>query len=322
MEAEFSMDLKIQKSNWNQFERHYKGYYRIAIGNVEDTIVTYCRADKRMASIETNKDLVGLLLVLRSVCVQNYGAIKVNQEYQNLSTLHLAVAYRQKKNVNDTKFADEVADRYESALFTSGRFTICGASAHEFVLKTYPPSPLTFIEYLQLQKEDQTPIDALVKERTVARLIVKSSLNDRLRDHLITAFSTGDDCYPNTISDALSLLSTFVKAKKDTTAEDAVVSYHEVAHEVDIADDNEDTCAVSDTEANDMNDVVYDCVKEDDIESDADEHGNHVQFSASVMAMVIAEATADAEEDQFIGASFAQLQDVEDVYEDDEPDIV
>jgi hypothetical protein len=73
-----------------------------------------------MASIETNKDLVGLLLVLRSVCAQNHGAIKVDQEYQNLSTLHPAVAYRQKKNVNDTKFADEVADRYESALFTSG----------------------------------------------------------------------------------------------------------------------------------------------------------------------------------------------------------
>jgi hypothetical protein len=29
-----------------------------------------------------------------------------------------------------------------------------------------------------------------------------------------------------------------------------------------------------------------------------------------------------ADENQFIGASFAQLQDVDDVYEDDEPDIV
>jgi hypothetical protein len=26
MEAKYSMDLKIQKSNWNQFERHYEGY--------------------------------------------------------------------------------------------------------------------------------------------------------------------------------------------------------------------------------------------------------------------------------------------------------
>jgi hypothetical protein len=59
MEAEYNMDLKIQKSNWNQFERHYEGYYRTAVGNVADTIMTNCRADKRMALVESKKDLVG-----------------------------------------------------------------------------------------------------------------------------------------------------------------------------------------------------------------------------------------------------------------------
>jgi hypothetical protein len=40
------------------------------------------------------------------------------------------------------------------------------------------------------------------------------------------------------------------------------------------------------------------------------------------MAAIIAEATAETELDQFVGASFALLQDVDDVYEDNEPDIV
>jgi hypothetical protein len=40
------------------------------------------------------------------------------------------------------------------------------------------------------------------------------------------------------------------------------------------------------------------------------------------MAVIIAEATAETELNHFIGASFAQLHDVDDVYEDDEPDIV
>jgi hypothetical protein len=47
-----------------------------------------------------------------------------------------------------------------------------------------------------------------------------------------------------------------------------------------------------------------------------------VTFNATVMAAVIAEATIDADEDQFIGASFGQLQDVDDMYENNEPDIV
>ena len=310
MEAEYSMDLKIQKSNWNQFERHYEGYYRTAIGNIEDTILTYCRADTRMPAIEANKDLVGLLLVLRSVCAQNNGAVKVDEEYQNLNTLHSAVGYRQRKNISDTKFADEVADRYGSTIFTSGRFTF-GLSVYEKVLKTYPTSnnvPLTFINYLQLPADDQLPIDAIVRERTVARLIVKNSLNDRLRDHLQTSYSTTEDCYPNTISDALSLLSTFVKAKNDTSLEEAVVSYHE--HDMN----NHDI-----TESEYVNDNMATNDGDDEDNKDMDKH---VKFSATVMAAVITEATTEVEEHQFIGASFEQLQDVDDAYEDNEPDLV
>jgi hypothetical protein len=74
------MDLKIQKSNWNQFKRHYEGYYCIAFGNIEDTVITYCRADSRMALIESEKDLVRLILLLRSVCAQDHGGIKVDKE--------------------------------------------------------------------------------------------------------------------------------------------------------------------------------------------------------------------------------------------------
>jgi hypothetical protein len=76
----------------------------------------------------------------------------------------------------------KVADRYGSALFTMGKFAICGSSVHEKVLETYPSStgpPMTFDKYLKLSKIKQMPIDDLVKERTVARLIVKNSLNEK-----------------------------------------------------------------------------------------------------------------------------------------------
>jgi hypothetical protein len=104
------MDLKIQKSNWNQYERHYEGYYRIAIGKVEDVVLTYCRRDTRMALIETNIDLVQFLRVLRSVCAQNNGAVKVDTEFQNYVTLQFTVGYKQKKNVSNAEFSKEVLD--------------------------------------------------------------------------------------------------------------------------------------------------------------------------------------------------------------------
>jgi hypothetical protein len=327
MDAEYNMDLKIQNSNWNQLERHYEGYYRIAFGNIEDTVITYCRADSRMALIEANKDLVGLLLVLRAVCAQDDGGVKVDREYHNLSTLHSVLGYQQRPADNDHKFANAVADRYGSALFTMGKYAMCGTSVHEKVLETYPTSsgsPLSFKQYLNLSVNEQTPIDGIVKQRTIARLIVKNSLNDKLRAHLITVFATGDDCYPNTISDALSSLTTFAKTKKEAAAEDAMVSYHETAEEVDMIGCDDDVHEDSESIPNDPDDTI----NHDDntIDTTNNDEVNppdiHVSFSEHVIASIIAEATADDDEDHFIGASFAQLQEVDDAYEDDEPDLV
>jgi hypothetical protein len=64
-----------------------------------------------MAAIEHDKDLVQFLLVLGSVCAQNNGAVKVDEEYQNLCTLHLAVGFKQKNTVSNSDFAEEVLDR-------------------------------------------------------------------------------------------------------------------------------------------------------------------------------------------------------------------
>jgi hypothetical protein len=74
LDAEYSMDLKLQSSNWNQYQRYEEGMYQISIGNIKNKVLTYCHRDNRMALVETEKNLVGLLLILRSVCAQNKGS--------------------------------------------------------------------------------------------------------------------------------------------------------------------------------------------------------------------------------------------------------
>lgn len=126
--------------------------------------------------------------------------------------MHSVVAFKQQKNVSNAKYAKQVVNRQELAIFTCGKFTF-GLEVYEKVSQTYPStttSPITIIKYLQLPQDKQSPIDDLVQERTVARLIVKFFLNNRLKEHLMTAFTTGDNnCYPDIISNALLLLSTF-----------------------------------------------------------------------------------------------------------------
>jgi hypothetical protein len=311
MDAEYNMDLKFQSSNWNQYGRHQEGYFRTAMGNIDSDVITYCRMDPRMKTAEDNTDLVMLLLVLRSVCAQNHGAVKVDEEYHNLASVHSAAGFKQKKTVSNSAFADEVLDRYESAVFTSGKF-VFGQAVYDRVLSSQS-SPMTFKQYINASNDKQDEIDRLVKERTVARLIIKNSLNNRARNELSETYSmTNDKCYPNNVSEALSLLATFKNtANNNHTAnvtppsgDDAVVSYHE-----------------SNNNTNDKDVTSNDVIKEND---PIDNKGTNTQvtFDESVMAAVIAEATMEAENEQFFGANFEQLQDVEDAFKIDEPDIV
>jgi hypothetical protein len=148
-------------------------------------------------------------------------------------------------------------------------------------------------------------------------------LNRRSRSYYRANNST-----PNTVSEALSLLATFKKQTFNNAnmkaEEDVVVSYHET---IDSYDDHPD----------DITSIVDDVITNtDDITSDTDDdiiiHGGDdmedsksdtvCDATATVMAAVIAEATAEANQDQFFGISFEQLQDVEDAYEDNEPDVV
>jgi hypothetical protein len=122
--------------------------------------------------VKSDKDLVGFLLILRSVCAQNNGAVKVDEEYQNLGTLHSACGFKQVNGISNEKSADQVIDRYSSAVFTCGKLAL-GRSVYDKVLSNYGSGNTTLIDYLQLPEDKQKPIDNLVKERTVARLIVK-----------------------------------------------------------------------------------------------------------------------------------------------------
>jgi hypothetical protein len=189
------------------------------------------------------------------------------------------------------------------------------------------PTPITFIDYLNLPANKQSPIDELVEQRIIARLIVKNSLNKKLKLHLMTTYSTNkEECYPNTVSDALALLSSFATQGKDTTADEAMVSYHE-SSPVDLHDDDLLSIHDDDDKEEELSDPVEsihddDIVITNDINEPDSNNNNRVTFDETVMASIIAEATIEANDDQFIGASFAQLQDVDDVYEDDEPDLV
>jgi hypothetical protein len=152
-----------------------------------------------------------------------------------------------------------------------------------------------------LSDADQIPIDKIVKQRTIARLIIKNSINDRAREQLLETYSVNNStCYPNTISEALSLLSTFKNQKPTSNgnsnkkADDgAVVSYHEATNEDDANTDDivhPDNVSHEESDAEDNSSTI-------DAEDEYITENKSVTFDAHVMASVIAEATTDVDDD-------------------------
>jgi hypothetical protein len=113
---------------------------------------------------------------------------------------------------------------------------------------------------------------------------------------LVETYSINNSAYyPNTINEAYSSLSTFKKPANTSNKkadDDAVVSYHETTTANDTIDHN-------DIIGQDDIDIVNNDVNED-VDNNEDEDAHHVTFSATVMAAVIAEATAGADEDQLL----------------------
>jgi hypothetical protein len=97
-----------------------------------------------------------------------------------------------------------------------------------------------------------------------------------------------------------------------------MVSYHEASSDINHIDGSSyNDELIEFEEANsEINDNTVENIGSTEVDT------RRVAFDATVMASIITEATQDADEDQFLGSSFAQLQDVGDAYQDDEPDVV
>jgi hypothetical protein len=130
---------------------------------------------------------------------------------------------------------------------------------------------MTFKEYINLTDAEQVPIDKIVKEQTVARLIIKNSSNDRDRNELLEKYSVNNNtCYPNTVSEALSLLATFKKQTSNNAnrkaEEDVVVSYHETVDSYDAHSDDITSIVDDDIISNDniTSNIDDDIINKDD----------------------------------------------------------
>ena len=346
LEMEWSVKYKLKREEWGLYRKNIDSVYGIAHGNLCGQVVGRCGLDPSFESIQSNRDLIGLLTILRSVCVQTSSGILRNPHQDGIKSLKKLIMYKQRQNLSYYQFSDELCDLYDAATYQCGKIPH-GDSFLNVVLQNENPV-INRTAYELLPEAAQEPINGKVKQLFIAHLLVSNSNNKRLRKHLEDSYSTKTDCYPSTREEAVALLSAFggdIKGSdgnktnnnsQDETAtvlfnlgdddsdedSDSDASYDEDENEDenDHIDPTEDSNAtVSPTEdAGVLDDTTIVSNDEGSTNESVSDEESSLEGTAAANALIEVEVGDDsllsAPEDYGI-----QEQECEDVYEDSEP---
>ena len=96
----------------------------VLYGQLHSDIITIAKrsVSPYFSTVHKNRDVVGLLSILCSICVQNLTGSKVDPYLEHLKILISTLSYAQKKGVSNHDFGDAVLDQVFAAQSQCGIF--------------------------------------------------------------------------------------------------------------------------------------------------------------------------------------------------------
>ena len=99
------------------YRKHGAAMFTVLYGQLYADIITIAKRSVSPDFVTVHKDcdVVGLLSILRSICVQNLMWSKVDPYSEHMKILTSTLSYTQKKGVSNNKFGDAVLDQVSAA---------------------------------------------------------------------------------------------------------------------------------------------------------------------------------------------------------------
>ena len=192
--------VRVEVQNFTEYKTHKQALLSIAIGNIDDVLMASCKKHANYDKVINDNDLIGFLKILHTVCSKNpaTGMQLVDIETANLDFLETALGRRQEKNESDTDFAKNMEDMVDALIHSLGPYCL-GQEPWNIVLAKQS-TPMTFKEYINANADVQEAVLEKVRERTIARVIIRGCSNTRIQKRLAELFVTGSTtCYPSTV---------------------------------------------------------------------------------------------------------------------------
>ena len=110
--AENSVAIKVESARWATYKKNTDAVYGVAYGNLDSGIILRCREDPTFDMVHSARDPIGLLVILRTLCVQSNSYIYTDPLVGNIDAYSNFTNYKQRAS-SHSDFGEHLTDRYE-----------------------------------------------------------------------------------------------------------------------------------------------------------------------------------------------------------------
>ena len=228
-------------------------------GQLHSDIITIAKRSvfPDFLTVHKSRDVVGLLSILRSICVQNLTGSKVDPYLEHLKLLSFTLSYAPEKGVFNHNFGDAVLDQVSAAQSQCGTF----AFGEKYHIKVFTDDGISGLkDYFSFNQGRKDRYDELARQLVCICLIINNSLSSNTRFFLKRQYVVNQSNYPNTVVEAVAIITSF--GKDDTGGGrgnnkitnkilEAIVSIHLADCGDNCSNDNDGSVASSESTTND-----------------------------------------------------------------------
>ena len=156
--------------------------YTVLYGQLHPKIITIAKRSTTpdFVTVQQEQDVVGLLKILQSICVQNLTSSKVDPFSKHLKIQTSTLSYVQTKGKTNNEFGDAVLDQVTAAQSQYGVFVF----GEQYHIKVLSDDGLSggLTDYYSLGTDDKREAyNEKARQLVCARLIINNSLSNKTR---------------------------------------------------------------------------------------------------------------------------------------------
>ena len=216
------IDWKMQEEaedNYNNMQRQKMTKYAlyrkngtvmfiVLYGQLHSDIVTIAKRSitPLFETVNKERDVVGLLSILCSICLQNLTGSKVDPYLEQLKILSSTLSYVQKKGISNHNFSNAVHDQIFAVQSQCSAF-VFKENYHVKMLCGDGISNLK--DYFSFDQTKKDKYDTLARELVCARLIINNSLFSKTCIYLREQYVVNQSNFPDTVVEAVAMITLF-----------------------------------------------------------------------------------------------------------------